>query len=63
MKKSAISLAVVLSLAGLAGCQSHTSQTEPVVAPEVKAPSFEQFSASFIDSLWELSPTCSLIQW
>ena len=45
MKKSAISLAlaIVLSLAGLAGCQSHTSQTEPVVAPEVKAPSFEQF--------------------
>ncbi|MFG7352001.1 DUF885 domain-containing protein [Shewanella oncorhynchi] len=60
MKKNAISLAIVLSLASLAGCQSHTSQTKPVVAAEVKAPSFEQFSASFIDSLWELSPTWAL---
>ena len=47
MKKNAISLAIVLSLASLAGCQSHTSQTAPVVAPEVKAHSFEQFSASY----------------
>ncbi|GIU14227.1 DUF885 domain-containing protein [Shewanella morhuae] len=60
MKKTAISLAIILSLAGLAGCQSPTVQTAPVVAAEVKAASFSQFSANFIDSLWELSPTWAL---
>lgn len=60
MKKTTLSLAIVLSLAGLAGCQSQTSTTVPSTSGEVQATSFEQFSAAFIDSLWALSPTWAL---
>lgn len=60
MKKTTLSLTVMLSLAGLAGCQSATSPDSGVVASQVKAASFAQFSEQFIDSLWELSPTWAL---
>lgn len=60
MKKTTLSLAIVLSLASLAGCQSKTDQTPSAVAVEVKPVSFEHFSAAFIDSLWALSPTWAL---
>ncbi len=65
MNKHAISLAILLSL-GLAGCQSQSQQTpaEGVksanVTADVNATTFAQFSQTFIDDLWQLSPTWAL---
>ncbi|MCH1930654.1 DUF885 domain-containing protein [Shewanella sp. A25] len=59
MKKTTLSLAMVLSLAGLAGCQTQ-STTAPTQASQVQVASFGQYSSAFIDALWELSPTWAL---
>lgn len=60
MKKTTLSLAILLSLAGIVGCQSQTNTSAAAVIAEVQATSFAQFSNAFIDSLWELSPTWAL---
>lgn len=60
MKKTTLSLAIVLWLAGIAGCQSQSTTSAAAIATEVQATSFAQFSNAFIDSLWELSPTWAL---
>lgn len=60
MKKTTLSLAIVLWLAGIAGCQSQSTTSAAAIATEVQATSFSQFSNAFIDSLWELSPTWAL---
>lgn len=60
MKKTTLSLAILLSLAGIVGCQSQTNTSAAAVTAEVQATSFAQFSNAFIDSLWELSPTWAL---
>lgn len=60
MKKTTLSLAILLSLAGIVGCQSQTNTSAAAVTSEVQATSFAQFSNAFIDSLWELSPTWAL---
>lgn len=60
MKKTTLSLAILLSLASVAGCQSQTNTSAPSAVAEVQATSFAQFSNTFIDSLWELSPTWAL---
>ncbi|PIW59205.1 DUF885 domain-containing protein [Shewanella sp. CG12_big_fil_rev_8_21_14_0_65_47_15] len=60
MRKTTLSLAILLSLAGIAGCQSQTNTSTASIAAEVQAASFAQFSNAFIDSLWELSPTWAL---
>lgn len=60
MKKTTLSLAILLSLAGIVGCQSQTNTSAAAVTAEAQATSFAQFSNAFIDSLWELSPTWAL---
>ena len=73
MKKTSLSLAMslplVFSLASLTACQSHNSENTPAAqitssvdasSTDVKQAAFEQFSASFIDALWQLSPTWAL---
>lgn len=60
MKKTTLSLAIVLWLAGIAGCQSQSTTSAAAIATEVQVTSFAQFSNAFIDSLWELSPTWAL---
>lgn len=60
MKKTTLSLAILLSLAGIVGCQSQTHTSAAAIAAEAQATSFAQFSNTFIDSLWELSPTWAL---
>ncbi|MGL5358700.1 MAG: DUF885 domain-containing protein, partial [Shewanella sp.] len=60
MKKTSISLAIVLSLAAIAGCQSPSTRAVAGAAATVPAASFSQFSQSFIDGLWTLSPTWAL---
>lgn len=59
MKKNTVSLAIMLSLVALAGCQS-TANTGVSSIAEVQVITFTQFSNTFIDSLWELSPTWAL---
>ncbi|MGL4613826.1 MAG: DUF885 domain-containing protein [Shewanella sp.] len=60
MKKTSISLAIVLSLVAVAGCQSQSSTTASPVATTVPTTTFAQFSDNFIDALWTLSPTWAL---
>ncbi|MFB2653967.1 DUF885 domain-containing protein [Shewanella seohaensis] len=66
MKKTAISLAILLSLTGLAGCQSQSTQASAdttkssAVSADVKTSAFAQFSQTFIDDLWQLAPTWAL---
>lgn len=62
MRKTTLSLAILLSFTGLVGCQSQLDQTSPskVVSGEVSTVSFAQFSNAFIDDLWQLSPTWAL---
>ncbi|WP_394147159.1 DUF885 domain-containing protein [Shewanella atlantica] len=62
MKKASLSLAVALSLAALAGCQSQevSQQVQPSVKASEKQLSFAQFSTQFIDELWKQSPTWAL---
>ncbi|MGL4516982.1 MAG: DUF885 domain-containing protein [Shewanella sp.] len=60
MKKTSISLAIVLSLVAVAGCQSQSSSTDLPVATTVPTTTFAQFSDNFIDALWTLSPTWAL---
>ncbi|MCL1137338.1 DUF885 domain-containing protein [Shewanella pneumatophori] len=60
MKKAVLPLAIALSLVGLTACQ--TQSTTDVAAVEISDQklAFEQFSQSFIDSLWIESPTWAL---
>ncbi|MFB2671115.1 DUF885 domain-containing protein [Shewanella xiamenensis] len=62
MRKTTLSLAILLSFTGLVGCQSQSDQTSlsKVVSGEVSTVSFAQFSNAFIDDLWQLSPTWAL---
>ncbi|ASJ96824.1 DUF885 domain-containing protein [Shewanella marisflavi] len=58
MKKSVIAAAIVFGLGGLTACQ--TQQAQEIVATEVQAQSFQQFSTQFIDAFWQQSPTWAL---
>ncbi|WP_299570855.1 DUF885 domain-containing protein [uncultured Shewanella sp.] len=60
MKKAAISLAVVLGLSALAGCNSASTQSETVIAAEQVQVNFADFSDEFINDLWQWSPTWAL---
>ncbi|MCL1125699.1 DUF885 domain-containing protein [Shewanella surugensis] len=60
MKKTALSLVAVLSLTGLVGCQTQTNDTLPVVATIEQDKAFTQFSAQFIDELWQTFPSWAL---
>lgn len=61
MKKAVLSLVAVLSLTGLAGCQIQQQDTIlPVVATIEQDKAFTQFSAQFIDELWQTFPTWAL---
>lgn len=58
MKKSVIAAAIVFGLGGLTACQ--TQQAQEIVATQVQAQSFQQFSTQFIDAFWQQSPTWAL---
>ncbi|WP_285165078.1 DUF885 domain-containing protein [Shewanella goraebulensis] len=60
MKKATISLAVVLGLSALAGCNSASTQSETVTAAEQVQVNFADFSDGFINDLWQWSPTWAL---
>ncbi|MCL1068558.1 DUF885 domain-containing protein [Shewanella olleyana] len=61
MKKAAISLAVVIGLGALAGCNSATIQKETAEAAEQQVKqNFSHFSDQFINDLWQWSPTWAL---
>ncbi|WP_144214084.1 DUF885 domain-containing protein [Shewanella donghaensis] len=62
MKKASISLAVTLGLTGLMGCNTHSveNSSAPQVAEQQINQSFSQFSDSFINDLWQWSPTWAL---
>lgn len=60
MKKTALSLVAMLSLTGLTGCQTQQQATLPVVETIEQDKAFTQFSAQFIDELWQTFPTWAL---
>ncbi|WP_299001923.1 DUF885 domain-containing protein [uncultured Shewanella sp.] len=60
MKKTALSLVAMLSLTGLTGCQTQEQATLPVVETIEQDKAFTQFSAQFIDELWQTFPTWAL---
>ncbi|WP_076411413.1 DUF885 domain-containing protein [Shewanella sp. UCD-KL12] len=60
MKKATLSLAIVLSFAGIAGCQTQKDKPTPVNSQAAQQQSFATFSAQFIDELWKESPTWAL---
>lgn len=65
MKKTTLSLAILLSFAALPGCQSQSnqnqaSQTQGIMASDVNNESFSAYSNEFINALWTLSPTWAL---
>ncbi|WP_076536771.1 DUF885 domain-containing protein [Shewanella sp. UCD-KL21] len=62
MKKASISLAVTLGLTSLMGCNTHSTETAqlPAVSEQKINQNFSQFSDSFIDALWQWSPTWAL---
>ena len=60
MKKATLSLAIALSLAGLAGCQSQQEASQAQSLQQVEQLTFGQFSEQFINELWKESPTWAL---
>lgn len=60
MKKATLSLAIALSFAGIAGCQTQQDKPAPVNTQAIQQQSFATFSAQFIDDLWKESPTWAL---
>lgn len=60
MKKSALTLAIALSIASLTACQSQTAVEASSIELTEQSLNFQQFSQQFIDDLWVESPTWAL---
>lgn len=60
MKKSALTLAIALSITGLTACQSQTTVEVNSIELTEQSLNFQQFSQQFIDDLWVESPTWAL---
>ncbi|GIU06214.1 hypothetical protein TUM4261_09300 [Shewanella sp. c952] len=60
MKKSALTLAIALSIGSLTACQSQTAVEASSIELTEQSLNFQQFSQQFIDDLWVESPTWAL---
>ena len=60
MKKSALTLAIALSIASLTAYQSQTAVEASSIELTEQSLNFQQFSQQFIDDLWVESPTWAL---